>query len=157
MTTKKPPKKIALDKGLFALVDAEDYPVVSRFSWFAKKAPRTFYAARTARTVRRKNRFMHCHLLGFTGIDHINGNGLDNRRQNLRKATSSQNNANRQPNKGRQYKGTHKVSPNCFEARITKQGKPYYLGTFKTEKEAARAYNEAAKSLFGDFARLNVL
>ena len=85
--------------------------------------------------------------------DHIDGDGLNNRRDNLRLATSSENNVNRRSdNSMSKYRG---VYPNGagWMARIGR--KCEYLGTFRTQEEAARAYNDAAREKWGQFARLN--
>lgn len=93
-------------------------------------------------------------------VDHINGNGLDNRRSNLRLATAFQNLANMaiRPHTS-QYKGVsyykHRTSYKKWVAEIRCNRKRVRLGAFESEIEAARAYNEAAKNLFGEFARLN--
>lgn len=92
-------------------------------------------------------------------IDHINGNGLDNRICNLRLATQSQNMANwtrrakRNCYRGVSHKGYNFPKP--WQARIGHQGVRLYLGTFANKKDAARAYDKAAKELFGEFAKLN--
>lgn len=89
--------------------------------------------------------------------DHINMNQLDNRRCNLRLANHSTNSANR--NKPRTnssgYKGIYFRTRNCWQARIKYKQKLIYIGSFKTKEEAARAYNEKALELFGEFAKLN--
>jgi hypothetical protein len=87
-------------------------------------------------------------------VDHCNGNGLDNRRENLRIANRSQNMANRRATGVSVFLG---VCPkrNKWRAQIKKDGKVKYLGTFNKQEEAARAYNIAATSLHGEFARLN--
>lgn len=91
-------------------------------------------------------------------VDHFNHNGLDNRRVNLRICTNSQNQMNRKPNKNSRskFKGIrlHKRGQ-VWEARIMLDGKSLYLGGFKKEIDAARAYNKAALEIFGEFAYLN--
>lgn len=91
--------------------------------------------------------------------DHINGNKLDNRRENLRYATNSQNNANREKQAGlysSQYKGVFwNAQKGKWQSRLKIDGKQKHLGFFVNEKDAARAYNEAALKYFGEFAVLN--
>lgn len=90
--------------------------------------------------------------------DHINGDTLDNRKQNLREATISQNNMNKgnQRNNTSGYKGVcWNIVHNKFYAYITLNRKRISLGYFKCAKQAAQAYNEDAVKLHGDFAKLN--
>ena len=93
-------------------------------------------------------------------IDHIDQNGLNNCRNNLRLCSISQNNANRKalPNKTSQYLGVCYVSErNKWVASISKNNKTKILGRFFNEKSAALAYNKAAKEIHGEFARLNTI
>ena len=93
-------------------------------------------------------------------VDHINGNGLDNQRANLREATSSQNQANRSKyarnTATSQFKGVRRER-SAWEASIRVQGRFLYLGRFASERQAAKAYNQAAEFHFGEFASLNDL
>lgn len=88
-------------------------------------------------------------------IDHANGDGLDNRRANLRFCTSSQNNWNSKPKGNSPYKGISQRASGKWYAMICRDRKHYWLGMHDTPEEAARAYDEAAKRLHGEFARLN--
>lgn len=87
-------------------------------------------------------------------VDHINGDGLDNRRENLRLATIQQNNCNTRTRKGKvvSYKGVS-THYNKYRARIRFERKLIYLGLFNTPEEAHEAYKAKAKELFGEFAR----
>lgn len=102
---------------------------------------------------------MHRMLCG-TGsevIDHIDGNGLNNQRSNLRPCTQSQNLANMRLSKHNTsgYKGVCKTSRGTFHAGIYVNNKRIHIGVFKTPIEAALAYNKAAQKYHGNFARLN--
>ncbi len=88
----------------------------------------------------------------------MNLNGLDNRRCNLRVCTDFENKGNRavKPHGKSLYKGVFAHSrPGKWQAKIKKEGAVHHLGTFTDPESAARAYNEAASELFGEFARLN--
>jgi len=99
---------------------------------------------------------MHRFITGWSYIDHIDGNGLDNRRQNLRPANESTNGANRaiSSNNTSGFKGVVR-SRTKWGAVITPSGRKVWLGTFLTPEDAARAYDAAAAVYFGEFARLN--
>lgn len=151
-------RRIKLTKGKFALIDSKDYRLVSAYRWYALKPNSHVWYACTSFNVNgtKQHIYMHHLIMGFKGIDHKNCNGLDNRRSNLRKATQSQNFADwpKYTGTASRYKG---VSRHCnrFYARIAKDRTTHYLGIFRTQKEAALAYNEAATRLYGEFARLN--
>ena len=92
------------------------------------------------------------------GTDHIDGNPLNNQKSNLRNATKSQNGMNRKSNRNSssKYKGISWNKQNKkWRGEIQKNKKRYGLGYFKSEIEAARAYNKKALELFGEYARLN--
>ncbi len=166
-TGKSAPKKsddpwvrcIPLTQGQYAIVDADDYAWLSRHNWCAKKDGNTYYAQR-----RRNGKLisMHVEIMapaeGYL-VDHINGDARVNRRSNLRICTRSQNMRNRAKCRRpctSQYKGVsrNRKTGQCI-ARIGYKGESHYLGTFKEDLEAARAYDRAARKFHGDFARLN--
>lgn len=144
-------KEIKLTQGKVAIVDDKDYEYLSQFKWHWKS---NNYAARESS---RKTIFMHREIMkpqdGML-IDHIDGNGLNNQRNNLRICNKSQNGMNRQNNTGRQFKGVYPVGKK-FVARIQVDGENKYIGTYETQDEAARAYDRAAIDLFGRFAKTN--
>ena len=145
-------KEIQLTRGLVALVDDEDYDELSKYKWsFDGRS----YARRRegGASIR-----MHIQLMGKIDgleIDHINGNGLDNRRRNLRRVTHAQNTQNRKPNKSGSsiYKGVswNKKSKN-WRATIGIEGTIINLGSFENELDAAEAYKSAAILLVGEYA-----
>ncbi len=147
--------EIGLTQERVAIVDYTDYIILNEFKWYAKKHNDRWYAARTSHTNRLTIR-MHCQIMGFPqlDIDHVNGNGLDNRRSNLRLATPGQNNANSRPMLGKSssYKGVAwDSSTNMWMVRV--KGKN--IGRFRSELDAAIAYDEEAVRIFGKFARPN--
>jgi hypothetical protein len=146
---------ILLTHDQFAIADEADVDLIGNGRWHALKSNRTWYAVRT---VAGETVSMHVLIAGCKGVDHVNGNGLDNRRINLRPATPSQNGANRPPQRNNTsgYKGVYWNRPgqNWF-ARIKVAGRPVHLGMFADPTEAARAYNRAAMEAFGEYAWLN--
>lgn len=154
-------KQVPISGEHFALVDEADYELaMSAGPWHLHPAPNTFYAKTRLKSGegRRVTRYLHSHLTGWPLVDHVNGNGLDNRRANLRPATSSQNQANRKLRRDSAsgFKGVYWYPDrNCWRARITVNRQVHSLGYFATREEAARAYDTAASDFFGEFARLN--
>ena len=157
-------RRIPLTRGKYAIVDPDDYERLSKYKWYALKAPNTFYAQRK---VRRRNGtsglvIMHRDIINAPDeflVDHINRNGLDNRKANLRLATRSQNRTNSKKQKGRfssRYKG---VSWHSRERRwfveVMSGGKKRRIGCCADEVEAAKAYDRAAIKYHGEFAVLN--
>jgi hypothetical protein len=154
-------KEIPLTQGKIALVDDEDYPYLSAFNWCATKDRNKWYAVRSFRRNGKQVRVrMHMVILKAPAgleVDHKNGNGLDNRRDNLRLATRSQNKRNGIKLEGTSsiYKGVSwRKNLGKWQA-IIYLPKLTYLGSFNDEIEAARAYDAAAREHFGEFARLN--
>lgn len=152
-------KMIPLTQGYFATVDDRDYAQLRKFNWCAHVKPqRTVYAKRRGKT---KQMDMHVQILGLqpgTVIDHRDGNGLNNRRRNLRRCRVYQNvqNQRRRSTNTSGFKGVS-WNKNCEKwiARIMARYKSVFLGYFSSRRAAARAYNEAAIRLHGPFARLN--
>lgn len=155
-------KRIPLTRGKFAIVDDEDYEWLMQWKWYASLNRGLWYAARQEQKgVNPKYSciLMHRELLkppnGFE-IDHHNNNSLDNRRFNLRICTHSNNLGNQKPQTGgsSKYKGVswHKKNQK-WRAQIGK--KRHSLGYFDNEIDAAKAYDKAAKELFGEFANVN--
>jgi hypothetical protein len=154
-------RKLKLTKGYVAFLDAEDYARAAKFRWWALVSPRgPVYAISRMPEYGKSLISMHRWLLDLPPGDprqggHVNGNALDNRRQNLRVCWKVQSRTrHRHPTVNCPYKG---VSPNHgkWQATIRHRGKQIYLGNFATPEEAGRAYNKAASKYFGEFARLN--
>lgn len=153
--------EIPLTQGQFAIVDDEDAELVlAQGRWFAKRDGRTFYAGRKTRRVGGGQATLHLHTLltGWPLVDHVNGDGLDNRRANLRPATKVENSRNRrlQSNNRSGFRGVSWITAKRrWRASICVQGRRIYLGHYTTPEAAAAAYDAAAREHFGEFARLN--
>lgn len=144
-------------------VDDDDFDFVNQWKWhvYLDTQGKNFYVHRNDRSNGKHTVIsMHRAIMKETDtkvkIDHKDHDGLNNCRSNLRRANSSQNGTNRSP----RYKGASKfvgVTPNrqYWRSRITVNGKLKFIGVFKTEEEAARAYNVEAEKLHGEFACLN--
>lgn len=149
-------KQIQLIHGI-CLVDDEDYEaVIAAGRWHSYRCRRTVYVSRNI-TVNGKptTQALHTFLTGYRMTDHINGDGLDNRRANLREANHSLNGANRRVgvNSSTGLKGVWLTESGRYTAAIKAGGKRRHLGRFDTADEAAAAYDAAARELFGDYAR----
>lgn len=154
-----PFRRIKLTQGKFAIVDVEDYRMLIQYDWCAANNLCTFYAMRKEN---RKNIKMHRQIMNpppYLFVDHINHNGLDNRKANLRIVTPAQNSRNRVKGKNKKsskYKGVClDKETNKWRSAIRFNRKPIHLGYFESEEDAAKAYDEAAEKLFGEFASLN--
>ena len=151
-------KEIALTQGKVALVDDEDFDELNKNKWFAQKNYNTFYAARHEKKRiidgRRNLIFMH-RVIVNTPIgmqtDHINGNGLDNCKENLRICTKEENARNKAIHR-RNTSGYKGVTWNKFNkkwmAQIRIGRKNIYLGYFIDKEKAHQAYCESARNLF---------
>lgn len=152
-------KTIPLTKGYTAQVSDEDFETLDKTSWCYSHG----YAIRRQSLgyKKSKNVYMHRQIMGVEGkhiqVDHINGDRLDNRRENLRVCNQTQNNHNTHKPKSKSgYKGVVWVEDHKkWRAYITLNKKVKVLGYFKTAKEAAKAYDKAALENFGEFARPN--
>ena len=152
------PRSIPLTRGYAAMVDAADWPRVAPLKWSA------FVNRRNGRVYARsmtlgRNVWMHRFILGVgdgADVDHRNGDGLDNQRENLRACTSQQNQMNRGPNRNNRsgFKGVRQFKGR-WSAQIRTDGKSRHLGYYDTAEEAAGAYDRAAAEHFGEFAWLN--
>jgi len=148
--------------GRVALVDDEDYQLVSQYKWhiLEEKRPGRLHGPYAVSSIKRADGSgttirMHCLILGATNIDHRDGNGLNNQRSNLRIATDTQNKANGYSRSGTsKFKGVYR-SKYRWIATIRINGKTYYIGSFTVEEDAACAYDTAARKAWGEFARLN--
>lgn len=147
---------IDLLHGITAYVDPGDVEKVRQHLWFAHPAPYTTYVI--TKSIIRLHRFLLDAKKGES-VDHKDGNGLNNRRSNLRLCAPHQNsayhlNGKRKSNTG--YRGVrHNRYQNGFRASITCRGVYYNLGSFRTAVEAAWAYDQKAIELLGEFATLN--
>lgn len=152
-------KRIQLTQGKFALVDDEDYEFLNQWKWYVDHIGNCWYATTLVGGVGSKKKVrMHKMLCIGKEIDHKNHNGLDNRRENLRSCTRSQNNMNSRKQFGcsSKYKGVQFHKQNCnFRAYGSIRKKQIHLGSFSTEDDAAKAYNDFARNAHGEFAYLN--
>lgn len=157
-------KEIKLSQGKTSLVDDEDFEKFNIFNWNAHKKGNSYYAKRGVRIkLKHKTLLLHREILdapdGFD-VDHIDGNGLNNQKSNLRICTRKQNLWNSSPHKdnanGAKGVSWHKQDKK-WRVRIMKDGINYELGLFDSIKEAKNAYNIAAKKYHGSFSRLNTL
>lgn len=146
--------------GKSAIVDSEDYEELSKYNWWCNSDG---YAIRIEYKSGEYYRqiFMHKEIHkvpeGFQ-VDHINRNVLDNRKSNLRTATPSQNQANREVQKSNTsgYKGvSYDKKAGKWRSSITKDGKQYHLGFYEKKRDAAKAFNVKAIELYGEFSVLN--
>ncbi len=160
-------KKIKLGgkygKGKYALVDNDDFEKFNQYSWYLST---TGYAIRGKwNKIKKQNDIIHLHKKILITpknmeVDHINGNRIDNRKNNLRICTHKQNIANQKLQKRSKsgYKGvSYYKNYDKWEAYVCTDNKKYRIGYFSIKKEAALAYNKKAKELFGKYACLNIV
>jgi len=150
--------EITLSENKIAIIDDEDFNKIKDMKFYLMKGRNTFYA------YTKDSKLLHRIIMKAKKgqfIDHINGDGLDNRKANLRFCSISQNGMNRKSYSKSGFKGVWYVplqnKTNPYQAQITINNKSKHIGYFKTGEEAARAYNKEAKNSFGEFALLNKL
>lgn len=148
---------IRLTRGLVAICDASDAHAVNGLSWQSQVSKGGTYA-KTNITMADGKRIvvmMHTLLTGYEFTDHIDGDGLNNRRSNLRAATRSENNRNSRMQKNNRSgrKGVSRARSGKWIARIAVDGRQIYLGRFQTMDDAHYAYCEASRKLHGEFGR----
>lgn len=146
-------KEILLSGGQVALVDDEDYDQLSQYTWKASRKGNTVYAERSRKLMHREI----MNALPNMEVDHIDGNGLNNTRSNLRLCSHAENLRNQKMAKSNKtgFKGVMPYYKNGFRAMIYFEGKSIHIGVYGTAEEAAKAYDRKAIELFGEFARTN--
>ncbi len=151
---------VPLTKGYEAIIDAEDVPLVEGFNWIASVERNTVYAVRREGSGCRREIRMHRVIMGDPDglqVDHRHGNGLDNRRSNLRVATGLQNSRNARIRKDNSsgFKGVSwNKSARKWHARIKVDGSRINLGNYETPEAAHAAYAKASAELHGEFGRI---
>jgi hypothetical protein len=158
-----PFRRIPLTQGKYAIVDPEDFERLNKHKWHASKWGNTFYAIRCAGP-RNKTKFIRMHREIIRPprhlvVDHINHNGQDNRKANLRPATRAQNNYNRRQfrkDKSSKYTGlSWRKDRKKWAVIVCYKRKNIIVGYFEDEIRAAKAYDKAAKKYYSQFAYLN--
>ncbi len=162
-------KKLKLTQNKVTIIDDEDYEKFNQFKYrIRKNGWGQIYAVRTGPRLnekRSKDYYLHREIMGVTDrkmqIDHINGNSLDNRKENLRVCTNAQNSRNSKlaKNNTTGYKGVSwsGSKKNKYVAQLHTKGKHIHLGNFDNPIDAALAYNKAAIEYFGEFAKINII
>jgi AP2 domain. len=158
------PIQVPLGHGVYAIIDAEDAPIVVQHRWGKLKVGNKYYAVSWSHDADRKtvNTLLHRLLMNppeGMDVDHRNGDSLDCRRENMRICTEQENVFNRPKRDGSKnpYIGVYRQikSPNRWYAKIMNDGKTIHLGGYDTPEDAARAYDAKARELRGEFAYLN--
>jgi|HubBroStandDraft_1064217.scaffolds.fasta_scaffold107247_3 hypothetical protein len=159
------PVAVQLSKGYSTMLDLDDLHLIGTGPWYSRtNTTGKVYAAQSKRGTPQIQ--MHRLIIGTGwhdfagGSDHINGDSLDNRRENLRAATPHQNNVNIEKGKLNKlgFRGVHrsaKAAEKQFYARVGVNGEYFYSGHYETPEEAARAYDRLAAEHHGEFAVLN--
>lgn len=150
--------RIDLGRGMYALADAADAEALSSHKWTAQKSSGSNLVYAVCKQDGRRI-FMHRYLLSprsDLSVDHVNGDGLDNRRENIRICSHAENMRNRRHSRRAAcaYKGVCR-NRRKYRAQIRHEGVKYHLGVFDDQESAAKAYDIAAIRLHGEFARTN--
>lgn len=155
---------IELTQGKSTIIDKEDWEKVKDYRWYAKKIPRykdKYHAMSTIKKEDGTNTTITLHRLIMDApenlqVDHVNHEPLDNRKENLRLCTSSENAANREKHRNNKsgYTGVVSVAGG-WVAQLTCAGERITMGPFETKEEAARAYDRKKLEEFGAFAKTN--
>lgn len=153
-------KIIELTQNKYAVVDDEDYDRLRGLKWHYHSSGYAVHGGNHYRKISKT--YMHRLIINAPKnmeVDHINGDGLDNRKENLRIVTKAENAMNRSRSSKNNHSGFKGVSfykrLNKWQAYINKDRKFIFLGYFDAKIEAAKAYDTAAKQYFGEFAKLN--
>jgi hypothetical protein len=158
-------KEILLTQGKVAIVDDADYEYLSKYKWHAIKYKNGFYAGKSSSRKIGAKRVIHMHRFILSPeknklVDHIDGNGLNNSRSNLRITDYSKNGMNRKKEIGlsSKYKGvSYRSKTNRWRSLICINRKQIEIGVYKSEIEAAIAYNKKAIELYGEYSNLNII
>lgn len=162
-------KKIHLKGNDYAIVDDDDYPYLNRFTWTCNdkgtEGGKLYAMMCKQRNGKSNGIAMHELVINLENADAIsfkNGNTLDYRKQNLipvDKSLMMQRSIKRRiKNASSEYKGlTYRKKKDVWEVRIAKDKQTYFVGTFRNERDAALAYNDKAKELYGDLAYQNMI
>jgi hypothetical protein len=151
-------KKIKLTQGKYTTVDDEDFVSLNKYKWYATKKFKTYYAVRSLKNGSKIQ--MHRVILNTPEnmeTDHVDGDGLNNQKNNLRACTHSENQSNKSKyvNNTTGYKGLSWCERNKkWLVRISVNKKRFYLGHFKSKKEASEVYNIACLKKHGKFAKI---
>lgn len=149
---------IRLSRGLSAVIDDSDLPLVAGRKWYAHEGGTGFYAAYCNKADGYVP--MHRVIIGAPRgvlVDHWDGDTLNNRRGNLRPATNRENSRNRAAMGAVEFIGVRQVPTGKFVTAVWPNDLPIHLGTYETAEAAAAVYNAAAEIVYGAFARLNPL
>jgi hypothetical protein len=145
-------KEIPLTRGFFVQVDDEDFERLNTHRWYASITYNRVYASRDTKKdgvrIREKMHRIIMNAPSELEVDHINGNGLDNRKENLRLVTHRQNHQNRNTSKSSKYPGVARIpKTGYYRAKIQERGINHDLGNYKSEEVAATVYKVACAVL----------